>query len=136
MREQYLLDTCTVIELIRDGYGPVGRKLVESGGINHVAMSDITLYELLCGAHNSRFPEKNISYVKSILSWMKVVPTSDAYEEAALQRARLRKAGAIIDDFDLLIGCTAKVLNRTLVTDNIRHLGRIEGLKVENWMFH
>jgi len=39
----------------------------------------------------------------------------------------------INDEFDLLIGVTAVENNLTLVTDNIRHFERIEGILIENW---
>ena len=39
-----------------------------------------------------------------------------------------------IEDYDLFIGCAAKVTGLTMVTDNVQHLSRIEGLKVENWI--
>ena len=32
------------------------------------------------------------------------------------------------------LGCTAKVAGLTMVTDNVQHLSRIEGLEVENWI--
>lgn len=54
--------------------------------------------------------------------------------EFAMQKARLRKEGKLIDDFDLLIGCTAKVTQCTLVTENIKHLKRIENIRIENWI--
>lgn len=44
------------------------------------------------------------------------------------------QAGTPIDDFDLLIGATAKAYNMVLVTENLRHLERIEGVTIENWV--
>jgi len=40
--------------------------------------------------------------------------------------------GITVDDFDLLIGCTALTLNYTVVTNNIKHYQRIPGLSVVN----
>ena len=40
--------------------------------------------------------------------------------------------GNTIDDFDLLIGCSALALNYAVVTNNIRHDDKIPGLKVVN----
>jgi tRNA(fMet)-specific endonuclease VapC len=39
----------------------------------------------------------------------------------------------VVDDFDLLIGCTALTLNYSMVTNNIKHYQKIPGLKVVNW---
>jgi tRNA(fMet)-specific endonuclease VapC len=46
----------------------------------------------------------------------------------------LRKKGTIVDDFDLLIGSTAICNNMTVVTENLKHLGRIDGISIENWI--
>jgi tRNA(fMet)-specific endonuclease VapC len=48
-------------------------------------------------------------------------------------KASLSSAGTIVDDFDLLIGCTALTLNYSMVTNNIKHYQKIPGLKVVNW---
>jgi hypothetical protein len=45
----------------------------------------------------------------------------------------LNLAGRIIDDMDLLIGSTALTHNQILVTNNVSHFERIEGLEIENW---
>ena len=37
------------------------------------------------------------------------------------------------DEFDLLIGVTAKQNKLTLVTDNVKDFVNIEGIKIENW---
>ena len=42
--------------------------------------------------------------------------------------------GERIDDFDLLIGATAIANGLTMVTDNVRHLGRIPDIELENWV--
>ena len=46
----------------------------------------------------------------------------------------LVKSGRMIEDFDLLIGCTAVANNMIMVTDNIKHFSRIYGIQLENWV--
>jgi tRNA(fMet)-specific endonuclease VapC len=48
-------------------------------------------------------------------------------------KARMAAAGTTLDDFDLIIASTALAHNLTLVSNNERHFGRIEGLKLVNW---
>lgn len=48
------------------------------------------------------------------------------------ERARLRGAGNLIGDLDLLIGATALRHGLTILTNNRRHFERIEGLTVES----
>lgn len=50
------------------------------------------------------------------------------------KKVRLRKAGKPIEDFDLLIGCAAKVAGLTVVTHNVKHFSHIEGIKIEDWI--
>lgn len=40
----------------------------------------------------------------------------------------------MIDEFDLLIAATALAGDYVLVTDNVKHFQRIEGLRIENWI--
>ena len=52
----------------------------------------------------------------------------------AEEKARLRKLGTPIDEFDLLIGACAVVNGLYLVTNNENHFLRIKGITVENWV--
>ena len=40
----------------------------------------------------------------------------------------------MIDDFDILIAATAIKHGLTVVTDNLKHFSRIDGLTIENWI--
>ena len=62
------------------------------------------------------------------------LPISDSLELYGDNRYLLEKQGLRIDDFDLLIGTTAIVNNLVVVTENIKHLGRIPQVQVENWI--
>ena len=46
------------------------------------------------------------------------------------ERGRLRKEGKAIGDFDLLIASTCLHYDLTLLTDNIKHFGMVENLKI------
>lgn len=46
----------------------------------------------------------------------------------------LKEQGNMIDDFDIVIAGQAISEGLIVVTDNIKHFNRIEGLKVENWI--
>lgn len=39
----------------------------------------------------------------------------------------------MIEDADIIIGSTAIVNNMVMVTENIKHIGRLNGVVVENW---
>jgi predicted nucleic acid-binding protein len=37
-------------------------------------------------------------------------------------------------DADIIIGTTAIINNMVMVTENVKHIGRLNGIVVENWM--
>ena len=48
-------------------------------------------------------------------------------------RYKLEHKGQRVDQFDLLIGATVIHHKMTLVTSNIKHFERMDGLEIENW---
>jgi predicted nucleic acid-binding protein len=48
-------------------------------------------------------------------------------------KADLEKAGTALDDFDLILAACALSHDLILVTNNVKHFRRIQGLKLENW---
>ena len=44
------------------------------------------------------------------------------------------KKGQLIEDADIIIGTTAIINNLVMVTENVKHIGRLNGIVVENWM--
>jgi len=131
MTKRYLLDTNICVFFLQGRYNL--REKMGSVGIANLCISEITVAELLYGAYNSENFSKHIAEVNDIVSLFTVVPIYSSLEEYARQKAMLRKAGRIIDDFDILIGATALHNDMVLVTDNIRHLSRLEGVVMENW---
>jgi tRNA(fMet)-specific endonuclease VapC len=63
-----------------------------------------------------------------------IVPIFNSLGIYAKEKAKLRKTGKLIDDFDILIGSTAVANNLILVTENEKHLVRISKVKIENWI--
>lgn len=100
---------------------------------DNLFISEITLAELKFGAGKSEHIEKNPGAVEKFLTGVQLLPMSLAVDFFAREKARLRKAGTIIDDFDLLIGATAVAYELTLVTNNMAHLGRVRNVHIEDW---
>ncbi len=84
-------------------------------------ISEITLAELKFGIENSEKPEKNRPALEDFLSGVKILPIFHSLDLYAKEKARLRKSGTPIDDFDLLIGVTAITHGLTMVTNNTDH---------------
>lgn len=131
---KYLLDTCILIEVLHGNKHVVDKLL--NVGTKNCAVPIISVYELYYGAY--RLPaekrDMELNRVQKLISRFKCIDLTPTPHTFAKSRVQLEKAGMRIDDFDLLIGSTAIDLGSTLVTDNIKHLGRIPNIKVENWV--
>jgi len=128
----YLLDTDTVI------YSLKGEPEVEKNLREHfhdpMKMSVITLMELYYGAHKSQKIASNLAKIKTLEISFQIIPISEESAEIfGMIKAQLEKAGSPLDDFDLIIASCALSNNLVLVTNNVRHFQRIEGLKLTNW---
>ena len=108
-------------------------KQFERAGNENCFISEITLAELKFGVENSQAKEKNIAALGNFLTGVTIIPIFPCLDVYAKEKARLRKAGQTVDDFDLLIGATAISNGLILVTNNVDHLGRMEGIKIEDW---
>jgi tRNA(fMet)-specific endonuclease VapC len=80
------------------------------------------------GVENSEKKEKNKKALGDFLSGVKIIPIFHSLDLYAKEKARLRKLGTQIDDFDLLIGATSVSNNLVMVTNNTDHFKRIKGI--------
>lgn len=96
-------------------------------------ISEITLAELKYGVANSATPESNSKALVNFLSGIQILPIFDSLDTYANEKARLRKEGRPVDDFDLLIGSSAIANDLTLVTNNEKHFERLTGIRMTNW---
>ena len=124
-----LLDTSSVVDHLR-GVKPIDEPVVSEG----VGISVITYLELIYGVYKSRNFKKNLSIVCDLIENMNIeIVGIDLHvsNEYGKNKALLENEGKTIDDFDLIIGCAAKVYNLKLVTRNSKHFERIKGLIIE-----
>jgi tRNA(fMet)-specific endonuclease VapC len=90
------------------------------------SVSSITVYELLRGDN-----QDEDQYWKMMFANMKILPFDESCaQQAAKIYLDLKKKGLLIEAEDLLIGATALQHSLKLVTYNIRHFARIEGLEL------
>jgi len=128
----YLLDTDTII------YNLKGHPAVEKNLRQHfhdsIKISVITLMELYYGAYKSQKVASNLAKIKTIENSMEVIPLGkELVEIFGIHKAKLEKIGTRLDDFDLILACCALAHNLVVVTNNVKHFQRIEGLKIANW---
>ena len=127
-----LIDTDWVIDHLNH-IERVTRRLEELAPAG-LALSIISLAELYEGVYCSRDPVESDAALQRFLNPELTILGLD--EETCKifgkERGRLRAAGLMIGDCDLLIGATALRHNLILLTNNRRHFERIEGLRMES----
>ena len=124
-----LLDTDWAIDYLRRV--PQAVHWVDTLLPEGIAVSIISVAELYEGVINSYSPERN---ERELLDFLRPFPIIDLNIPICrifgMERARLRAAGTLIPDMDLLIGATALRHNLTLLTNNRRHFERLPGLTI------
>ena len=130
---KYLLDTNMVIYVIKRRPVEVLGLFNENAG--RMAISAITLAELIHGAEKSTRVAQNLAVVDDFASRLEVVPyTSRASQHYGAIRAVLERAGRPIGVNDLHIAAHARCEGLTLVTNNLAEFERVPGLLTENWV--
>lgn len=127
----FLIDTNACVCFLRGLFDM--RVKFEQAGLENLNISEITLAELLFGVERSANPDKNRAKLEILLINTRIIGIREALDHFAKEKARLTAAGKPIDDFDLLIGCTAVVNGMILVTNNRKHFDRLKGIKLEDW---
>ena len=129
---KYLLDTDTCIYALKHDRAVLGHMLSRSR--TEIAVSVITEAELRTGAAKSSSPAKTKKLVENFLAPLTIVEFTSGDAAAYSQvRAKLERAGRPIGPLDTLIAAQAVARSLTVVTNNEREFGRVEGLEVENW---
>jgi tRNA(fMet)-specific endonuclease VapC len=130
---KYLLDTNIVIFWLKKRYS-IGDKITEVGESN-CYVSDVTVAELCYGVECSApdLIEHKRGRLHEIIANINIIPFAVAIDYYAKEKARLRAAGEMISDFDLLVGATAVQQNMTMVSNNVKHLSKIRGIDLVDW---
>ena len=130
---KYLLDTNICVYFLKQDTKIVEK--IASFSADDLAISYINLAELLYGAYNSDYVDKNLERIRYIENIIEVVPFDrNAIENFAAIKSTLKKQGKLIDDFDILIAAVALSREMILVTNNEKHFERIPNLIIENWL--
>lgn len=127
-----LLDTNICVYFLKGLYG-LDKKIEEVDTLN-CFISEITIAELKYGAEYSDNQKNNKQIVDQFVNKFTVIPIFNSLDVYAKEKARLRRIGLPLDDFDLLIGSTAISNNLVLVTRNVSDFERLQGIEIENWV--
>ncbi len=128
----YLIDTDIIIDSLKNNKTVIDnfRKYRRAPK----SISVISYGELIFGARNSGFVEKNLAKIFRLAEIFPIIDISPSVVETFGEvKSYLVKNGMVIDDMDLLIAATALTQNLILVTNNEKHFRRIKGLDIVNW---
>ncbi|HMJ68166.1 MAG TPA: type II toxin-antitoxin system VapC family toxin [Cyclobacteriaceae bacterium] len=129
---KYLFDTNICIYFLKGRYNLAQK--IESIPADDRYISEITVAEMMYGAEKSERREKNLATAQEFIEKFTILPIVSSLRVYAKAKARLSRSGILIDDFDLLIGASAIANDLILVTRNVSHFQRLEGIKIENWV--
>lgn len=129
----YLLDTNTVSDYLRGNVGVLTN--LKKQHRSQIAISSITKYELFYGLLKN--PQAHKKYGQQVRSLFKQAQNLVFDEESALFAAEIKdnltRRGESIGDCDTMIAALGLQHNLVVVTNNIKHFQRVNGLVVVNW---
>ena len=130
---RYLLDTNIVIYVIKRRPIEVLSKF--NANATRMAISAITLAELMHGAEKSSQREVNLAVVEDFCSRLEVLPYgAKAAQHYGSIRSALERSGQTIGANDLHIAAHASSEGLVLVSNNMREFERVPALELENWI--
>ena len=130
---RYLLDTHIVIYVLKRR--PVEVLSTFNANASRMAISSITLAELLHGAEKSSRVNENLAAIEDFCSRLEVLPYGPkAAQHYGVIRAALEKLGQPIGVNDMHIAAHARSEGLVLVTNNMGEFARVPALEAENWV--
>jgi tRNA(fMet)-specific endonuclease VapC len=129
---KYMLDTNMVIYTMKNRPEQVKVRFNRHDG--QMAISSVTLGELVFGAEHSRQVERNLADIEAMIARIEVLSFDNS---AAYHFGRIRSAlyhiGQPIGPYDMMIAAHARSSGLVLVTNNVKEFERVPGLLFENW---
>jgi len=130
---RYLLDTNIVIYVLKRR--PIEVLSTFNAHAARMAISSITVGELLHGAEKSSRVSENLGVIEDFCSRIDVLPYGvNAARHYGAIRAALEKRGQPIGVNDLHIAGHARSEGLILVTNHVSEFARVPALEVENWI--
>ena len=130
---KYLLDTNICIFTIKRKPPEIQELFRQHQG--QMAISTITLMELIYGAEKSQATERNLTDIEGFAARLEVLEYgSEAAKHAGQLRAELARMGQPIGPYDQMIAGHARSSGLIVVTNNLREFERVPGLRVVDWV--
>jgi len=130
---RYLLDTNIVIYVLKRR--PLEVLSTFNANASRMAVSSITLAELIHGAEKSQRVNESLAAIEDFCSRLEVLPYgAKAAQHYGAIRAALEKIGQLIGVNDLHVAGHARSEGLVLVTNNVAEFERVPALELENWV--
>jgi len=127
----YMLDTDTVSLLVKKNTSVIKNLLKHEN--DEICISTITYAELYFGLEK-KGSERLFNDINAILRKLSILDFNSSQSELYGKiRLKLEKSGMPLGDMDMLIAAAALSSGAILVSHNLRHFKKIEGIKVEDW---
>jgi predicted nucleic acid-binding protein len=129
------LDTNVLSEVVKKRPSAAVLHHLREAPQNALCTSVVSVMEMRFGAVRSAAGSILWERIRrDVLARVKILPLGeDEASRAGEILADLELRGASVGIEDVMIGATALVGGLVVVTRNLKHLGRIRGLVVENW---
>ena len=130
---KYLLDTNICIYTIKNR--PQSVRAAFNRHANQLAISTVTLTELLYGAEKSARAESNLASIEGFAARLTVLDfDASAAAHTGEIKAELARAGTPIGPYDVMIAGHARSCGLTVVTNNCGEFDRVAGIRVVDWV--
>ncbi len=129
----YTLDT-NALTAILTRRGDAAQTFREKLAAGHdVTLNAISYFEFKRGLILPRF-SRTLAEFQAFVAGNDLLPLNEAsLDQAVMVYQNLRAAGRLLEDADILVAGIALAHDAVLVTRNLKHFRRIEGLRLESW---
>ncbi len=121
----------TALLLGRGGFGERFEDVLSKGHV--LTLNAVSYYELRRGLTLPRFSRRLSQFETSLTRYESLPMNTEALDVAVGIYQTLRADGTLLEDADILMAAIAISHDATLVTRNLKHFERIDGLKLETW---
>lgn len=129
-----IADTSFIIDLMRKRDSALEKLSKIEMKKENQRTTSLTVFELATGIEMSDWPEKEKLKVEELLQMFSIIDFKNIHAyRAGLELGKLYKEGKPIDPVDAQISGIALVEKEIIVTRNVKHFERIEGLKIESY---
>lgn len=128
-----MVDTDTAIYTIKNR--PPEVRAAFNRHADQLAISTVTVGELIYGARRSQQVERNLIEIEGFVARLAVLGfDSEAAAHFGRIRAELVGLGTAIGPYDLMIAGHARSRGLVVVTNNLREFERVAGLRAVSWV--